>query len=57
MSILQEYEYIRKYVVGEKTYKKIEEYLEIYPDVLLSDIYYNMEAYKKFESWLVKQGG
>ena len=50
MSILQEYESIRRWI-GEEKYQAINRYLDSHPDVLLSDVYYNEEAYKKFEAW------
>lgn len=50
MSILQEYESIRK-SIGEDKYNAIEKYLNIHKDVLLSDIYYTPEGWNKFEKW------
>lgn len=50
MSILQEYEDIRKQI-GEDKYHAIDEYLTEYPQVYLSDIYYNEDEWNKFEEW------
>jgi len=50
MSILQEYEKIRSWI-GEEKYQAINRYLDAHKDVLLSDVYYNEEAYAKFETW------
>jgi hypothetical protein len=50
MSILQEYESIKRRIGMEK-FLGIERYLELHPNLLLSDIYYNQKEYKKFERW------
>jgi hypothetical protein len=50
MSILQEYESIRK-EIGQEKYNCIERYLSENPDLFLSDIYYNREHWNKFEEW------
>ena len=50
MSILQEYEEIRTHI-GEEEYSLIQEYLSLYPDVYLSNVYYNEQANKKFQEW------
>lgn len=50
MSILQEYENIRK-EIGETTYNAIEKYLELHPELLLSDIYYKKAEWDKFNKW------
>lgn len=50
MSILQEYENIRK-EIGEEKYNAIEKYLNLHKDILLSDVYYKREEYEKFEKW------
>lgn len=50
MSVLQEYENIRKEIGGEK-YKAIEKYLSLNPELLLSDIYYKEKEWDKFEQW------
>lgn len=50
MSILQEYEQIRK-DIGETTYDAIEKYLELRPELLLSDIYYKKEEWDQFNKW------
>lgn len=49
-SISQEYEEIRKQI-GEKKYNAIQEYLKTHKNFLLSDIYYNQDAWNKFETW------
>lgn len=59
MSILQEYESIRKNI-GEEKYNAIEKYLDSHEDILLSDVYYTEEGWKAFETWYkkeVKQNG
>ena len=51
MSILQEYEQIRR-EMGEKKYDSIETYLNTHPsDLLLSDILYKPEHYIEFDKW------
>ena len=51
MSILQEYEQIRR-EIGEKKYDCIETYLNTHPsDLLLSDIPYKPEHYIDFDKW------
>lgn len=50
MSILQEYETIRGQI-GEEKFKKIEEYLELYPDKYLGDLYYKQAEWEAFEQW------
>ena len=51
MSILQEYEQIRR-EIGEKKYDCIETYLNTHPsDLLLSDILYKPEHYIDFDKW------
>lgn len=51
MSILQEYEQIRR-EMGEKKYDCIETYLNTHPsDFLLSDILYKPEHYIDFDKW------
>lgn len=50
MSILQEYEQIRK-DLGEEKFHDIERYLEFHPEKLLSDLYYNSDEWKAFEEW------
>ena len=47
----QEYEKVRE-EVGENTYQKIEEFLTVNPQYLLSDVYYKEEVWKEFESWM-----
>lgn len=48
MSILQEYERIRK-DIGEEKFARIEAFLAAHPDLLLSDVYYKEEVWNKFE--------
>ena len=50
MSILQEYEQIRKRI-GEEKYKQIEEFLEKHPQYYLSDVYYNKAVWDEMEEW------
>lgn len=50
MSVLQEYQEIRK-ELGEEMFTKIETYLEFHPEVLLSDVYYNKEAWNACADW------
>lgn len=51
MSILQEYEQIRR-EMGEKKYDSIETYLNTHPsELLLSDILYKPEHYIDFDKW------
>jgi hypothetical protein len=50
MSILQEYEKIKSYL-REGEFEAIERYLALHPDLLLSDIYYNLEEHRKFDAW------
>ena len=51
MSILQEYEQIRR-EMGEQKYDSIEQYIESqHSDLLLSDILYKPEHYVEFDKW------
>ena len=50
MSILQEYESIRK-SIGEDKYNAICRYLDLHEELYLSDIYYKPEENEKFEKW------
>ena len=50
MSILQEYEQIRRQI-GEEKFKKIEEYLDLHPEKYLSDLYYKQAEWEAFEKW------
>lgn len=50
MSILQEYEKIRK-SIGEEKYKQIEEFLDTQP-YDLSDVYYNKCVWDEMEKWV-----
>lgn len=54
MSILQEYEEIRK-DMGEEKYNAIEKYLGINKHLYLSDLYYNPVEWSKFDNWYNKQ--
>ena len=54
MSILQEYENIRK-EIGEDKYNAIEKYLNSHKDILLSDVYYTREGWEAFEDWYRKE--
>lgn len=51
MSILQEYEAIRKRI-GEEKYKQIEEFLEAHPHYFLSDVYYKKDVWDEMEAWV-----
>lgn len=50
MSLLQEYEKIRKSLRSGE-FEAIERYLDLHPELFLSDIYYNQEQYEKFDAW------
>ena len=50
MSILQEYEQIRKRI-GEEKFSHIETFLEAHPHYFLSDVYYRESVWKEFEEW------
>lgn len=50
MSILQDYEQIRN-EMGKEKFATIEEYLNLNPDVLLSDIYYKKDCYDTYAAW------
>ena len=50
MSILQEYEMIRK-SIGEERFLHIEAFLETHKKYMLSDVYYNEGVWKEFEEW------
>ena len=50
MSILQEYEKIRK-DLGDGINKGMELYLQLNPNLLLSDLYYKEKEYNKFDKW------
>ncbi len=54
MSILQEYEKIRK-SIGEEKYNHIEQFLELNPNYLLSDVYYKEKVWDEFEQWESKE--
>ena len=51
MSILQEYEEIRKRI-GEEKYNKIEKFLESHPHYYLSDVYYIEDVWAEMENWV-----
>lgn len=48
MSILQEYERIRK-EIGEEQFHRIEMFLERHPEYFLSDVYYKENVYQEFK--------
>lgn len=50
MSILQEYEHIRRNIIGEENYKYIEEFLDNHPEYYLSDVYYRPEVFDQMVS-------
>lgn len=50
MSILQEYEAIRKRI-GEEKFSHIEAFLEAHPHYYLSDVYYREFVWNEFEAW------
>ena len=50
MSILQEYESIRKRI-GEEKYHQIERFLEAHPHYYLSDVYYRKIVWDEMEEW------
>lgn len=50
MSILQEYEIIRKRI-GEEKFSHIEVFLASHPHYYFSDVYYRKEVYDEFEKW------
>lgn len=54
MSILQDYEQIKNRI-GKEKFKAIKEYLELNPDLYLSDIYYKEIEWNKFEEWYNKR--
>lgn len=53
MSILQEYESIRK-MIGEEKYKQIEIFLDIHPHYYLDDVYYRKNVWDEMENWVEK---
>ena len=50
MSILQEYENIKKQI-GDQAYEKINSFLDLHKNYLLSDVFYNEQVYGEFENW------
>lgn len=50
MSILQEYELIRKRI-GEEKYNKIVAFLKAHPHYYLSDVYYRKSVWEEMEKW------
>lgn len=50
MSILQEYEAIRKRI-GEEKYQLIQSFLEFNPHYCLSDVYYKKSVWDEMEDW------
>ena len=55
MSILQEYESIKK-TIGKEKYNQIIKFLECHPQYFLSDVYYRKSVWCEFENW-IKNGG
>ena len=55
MSILQEYEQIRKQI-GEEIYHDIEKLLDEHPHYLLSDVYYKKSVWDEMEEWRKNHG-
>lgn len=51
MSILQEYELIRRRI-GEEKYNQIERFLEAHPHYYLSDVYYRKSVWDEMEKWI-----
>lgn len=55
MSILQEYEKIKK-DVGQEIWDSIEDYIDYHhPELFLSDIIYNKDNWQEFEKWFYKE--
>lgn len=50
MSVLQEYESIRKRI-GEEKYNKITAFLKAHPHYYLSDVYYRKSVWDEMENW------
>ena len=51
MSILQEYEAVRKQI-GEEKYQQIQDFLKNHPHCFLSDIYYKKSVWDEAEKWI-----
>ena len=51
MSILQEYEAVRKRI-GEEKYQQIVAFLENHPHYFLSDVYYRESVWQEMEKWI-----
>ena len=51
MSILQEYEAVRK-KIGEEKYQQIQDFLENHPHYFLSDVYYKKSVWDEAEKWI-----
>lgn len=51
MSILQEYEAVRKQI-GEEKYQQIQDFLENHPYYFLSDVYYKKSVWDEAEKWI-----
>lgn len=51
MSILHDYEKFRE-KIGEEKYRQLETYMEFHPDVVLSDLLYNKEAWDDCMKWI-----
>lgn len=50
MSVLQEYEEIKK-TIGTEKYNQILEFLKNHPHYLLSDVYYRESVWNEMENW------
>lgn len=50
MSILQEYETIKKQI-GKEKFSHIEMFLEQHSQYCLSDVYYKQSVWNEFEKW------
>ena len=55
MSIMQEYEEIRK-EIGEEKYLHIEEFLKQHSEYELSDVYYRECVWNEFQEWEASMG-
>ena len=56
MSILQDYQEI-KARLRKGEFDAIEKYLELHPELFLSDIYYNSDENVLFQKWWADNGG
>lgn len=51
MSILQEFEAIRKQI-GEEKYQQIVKFLDCHSEYVLSDVYYKKSVWDEMEKWI-----